>query len=632
MTSPPTSLPSPPRTWIRRLHVTGGGYLPNLDLHFSPRGNVICGGPGAGKSTALELLRYVLMLPIPPERRAEKEKLIATNLGSGRAHVEYETADGVVYVLSRAGGEPGPRIDAPRSAQGMDAVRLIESTLPVRFAGHGELERMATDGLARLDLIARFVWNEWEAVGAEVTRARRALNENGAVLVRVEGEIAALAKTCAPLATQRARLEELRKEAGGDPEPLDAAHHRRAVRERERLMIVAAKQETDSLANELGALAREARRRLGHVVDAEALAGPNADLLADVAAHVQHITGTLDEAVARVLAVHAGGAPLVAERARALADRHDVEDDAYRALVAAHDSNTGRAFERLTLDKNVGELSRAETELASRKVERTHLLTERDALRAKYRAVLRERRALLARAGKEIEEASDKHLEIDVEPEAERGAWRALLGELAKGRRFEADDLVKVANGIGPDDLCAQVLRGDASVLEGVLESKAVAMRLVSVLLEHPRRYELETGDLPDVPVIKLLHGETYKPSSELSSGQRTVAFASILLLDKRGPLIADQPEDNVANRYLADYLCGVFAEVQEDAQLLFVTHNGNIPILGCMDRVFEFDSDGKHGWVAAEGDTRAVQEPMENNFEGGRRAFVKRKAFYGVE
>jgi len=173
-------------------------------------------------------------------------------------------------------------------------------------------------------------------------------------------------------------------------------------------------------------------------------------------------------------------------------------------------------------------------------------------------------------------------------------------------------------------------MRGDASLLEDELGSKATAMRLVTTLLDNPRVYELETVDVPHVPVVALVHGGEPKPSETLSSGQRKVAFFSLLTLDRSGPLVVDQPEDDLANPYLAKHLCPMFAEAQ-DMQFVFVTHDGNIPILGRAERLFALESDGKRAWVGAQGEPGAVREPMEDNFEGGRGAFVARKDFYGV-
>ena len=38
-----------------------------------------------------------------------------------------------------------------------------------------------------------------------------------------------------------------------------------------------------------------------------------------------------------------------------------------------------------------------------------------------------------------------------------------------------------------------------------------------------------------------------------LSAGQRCVAVFPLLLRNSRGPLVIDQPEDNLDNRYIAD-------------------------------------------------------------------------------
>ncbi len=617
----PASPPPTPRNYISRVWAEGGGYIDGVDLPFSPKSNAICGSHGTGKSTALTFLRYVLALPVPLEREEHEASLLATNLGPGRAHVELFGADGSHYILSRGGGEKEPRVDFPKSAQGIPWATLCATLFPIRFVGHGELALAATSGLARLDLVTRFAQAELAPIERDLARARRDLDDNGIPLVRLNREIIELKKKCAPLPPQRARLEELKKAAGGDPALLDEANARKALRERERMMLDRAEREAAWLASEVAVLAMTARRRLGQVADDEATRGPNAPLLADVSAHVVGLGGMVESLATRIGEECERGRALVASRGRALAERHAPEDDACRALLAMHESNTARAFERLTLEKSVAELERAQAELGAHENERAQLILARSALCARLRSLLRARGETLDRTGKGLGERLGGRVKIVFEREAERGRYRALLGELTARKRFEKEDLDTVSKSITPDDLCAQVMRGDTSVLEDKLGSKAVAMRLASVLLEAPNVYHLDTVDLPDLPTISLKDGTEWKPSQELSSGQRIVLFTELLLLDNRGPLVMDQPEDNVANPYLAQHLCRVFAEAQKDAQLLFVTHIGNVPILGRFERVFEMAADGAHGRVAAAGEASEVLTPMENNFEGGARS-----------
>jgi hypothetical protein len=636
----PTAPPSAPpgqstlsaRNYISRVWAEGGGYVDGVELSFSPMSNAICGIHGTGKSTLLTFLRYVLSLPVPPEREEHEASLLATNLGPGRAYVELRGANGAHYVLSRGAGEKTPRVESPKSAQGGSWEGFARNLFPVRFVGHGELGLMATNGLARRDLLARFAEAELSAVDLELDRVRRELDENAVPLVRLDREVAELGKKCVALAPQRARLEELKKAAGGDPALLDEANARKAIRERERMMLGRAEREVAWLAAELGVFVGAARRRLGQVVDEEAARGTNADLLADVRAHVAGLGDRVESLATRIGEECERGRALFASRGRTLAERHAPEDDAYRAVLAKHETNSARAFERLTLEKGVAELEVARTELGARENERAQLVLARDVLRARHRALLKARGDIFDRTAEAIEAKFGGRVRIAIAREAERGRYRALLGELTRGKRFEKEDLDTVSSSIMPDDLCAQVLRRDPSMLEDKLGSVAVAIRLLTVLLESPHVYRLETVDLPDIPMISLLHGKEPKPSEQLSSGQRIALFAELLLLDSRGPLVMDQPEDNVANPYLAQHLCRVFAEAQEEAQLIFVTHNGNVPILGKFERVFEMEADGQRGRVAAKGDAREVLTPMENNFEGGRQAFVARRDFYGVK
>ena len=90
----------------------------------------------------------------------------------------------------------------------------------------------------------------------------------------------------------------------------------------------------------------------------------------------------------------------------------------------------------------------------------------------------------------------------------------------------------------------------------------------------------------------------------------------SLVLLERTGPFIADQPEDNLANRYVAEHLCPVFSEVQSNGQFIVVTHNASLPILGRARRGIELQADGKRGWVEGLGTPR----PMENVLGAGAR------------
>src|SRR5438552_5227271 len=97
---------------LRSLKIEGG-FLDGCTFEFADQLNCLIGGRGTGKTTVLELIRWVLDQPSTQNGRgkeAEKlERLIKTNLGSGTARAKIETAEGAIYLVERSVGEE-PRI------------------------------------------------------------------------------------------------------------------------------------------------------------------------------------------------------------------------------------------------------------------------------------------------------------------------------------------------------------------------------------------------------------------------------------------------------------------------------------------------------------------------------------------
>jgi DNA repair ATPase RecN len=68
---------------------------------------------------------------------------------------------------------------------------------------------------------------------------------------------------------------------------------------------------------------------------------------------------------------------------------------------------------------------------------------------------------------------------------------------------------------------------------------------------------------------------------------------------------------------------------VKAKRQLIFVTHNPNIPVLADAERVFVLESDGKQSGKIIEGTVDECREEIVNLLEGGEQAFKKRQERY---
>ena len=90
------------------LNVTGG-FLADAQLEFADGLNCLIGGRGAGKTTALEFLRFGLgLMPdqrANPQRHRAIDTLVKANLGNGRLRIEIRTKTAMRYTAGRSAHE-----------------------------------------------------------------------------------------------------------------------------------------------------------------------------------------------------------------------------------------------------------------------------------------------------------------------------------------------------------------------------------------------------------------------------------------------------------------------------------------------------------------------------------------------
>ena len=80
----------------------------------------------------------------------------------------------------------------------------------------------------------------------------------------------------------------------------------------------------------------------------------------------------------------------------------------------------------------------------------------------------------------------------------------------------------------------------------------------------------------------------------ELSTGQRATAVLLLLLLESDAPLIVDQPEDDLDNRFITEGVVPRMREEKRRRQFIFSTHNANIPVLGDAELILGLTPSGE--------------------------------------
>lgn len=127
-----------------------------------------------------------------------------------------------------------------------------------------------------------------------------------------------------------------------------------------------------------------------------------------------------------------------------------------------------------------------------------------------------------------------------------------------------------------------------------------------------------------------------FKNLNILSHGQRAVAILSIISEDITDvklnfPLIIDQPEDQLDNRFIYKHLVKSIRQLKEKRQIILVTHNPNIPVSGDAENVICLNSDNNNGWPESHGalDEKSTQRNIINIMEGGEESLKLRIGKY---
>ena len=125
-----------------------------------------------------------------------------------------------------------------------------------------------------------------------------------------------------------------------------------------------------------------------------------------------------------------------------------------------------------------------------------------------------------------------------------------------------------------------------------------------------------------------------FKKLSQLSKGQRATALLLILLADSDKPLVIDQPEDDLDNRFVYDGVVKQLRKLKGRRQIIASTHNANIPVLGDAELVLTLQASSDHAELDLDTvgslDIVSVRKSIENILEGGAEAFSSRRRIYG--
>lgn len=610
-----------------------GGFLDGLRITFGDGLNTIIGARGTGKTTGIEFVGYALDLLPSQEHAAQERKRIDTlvkrNLDGGRIEVGVRTKDGTAFRIMRSYGDDPIIVDEDGDPS---PITLKSGLFRAEIYGQNAVESIADRPLFQLDLIDSFAGKAIDEINAREKQVVSILAANAHQLIPMERDVGAIQEELAGLPALETRLKAFADSAGAASDEINEAHRLKGLRDRESRTLGRSKSLVEQFRGSVDGLKGGLHSRMRALFDPEAMEGPNGDVLRNVAQSLSECGREVDQLLGQISDRLSNVEDAIANQAGQLDRQHKEQELAFRKTIEKHQQAQQQAADRAALDKQRNDLLAKQRLLEERRQQIRDLYKERGKLLEQLLEVRDERFAIRNGVAERINGQLSPTIRVTIQQDGDLEEYRSLVeGQLKGGGLKHGVAAEKVTKGLTPSEL-AETVRGRATdaLVDRAELTPDQAAKAMACLSNAEFLFDLETVQLGDQPLIELKDGQDYKDTSSLSTGQKCTAILPILLLENENPLIIDQPEDNLDNRFIFQTVVESVSRVKPKRQLILVTHNPNIPVLGDADHVVVLESDGVHARVAKEGDVDACKEEIVTLLEGGAEAFRKRGERYG--
>lgn len=628
-------LPAMDERWRLRNVEIRGGFLDGTSVAVPPGLTCIIGPRGSGKSTLAEAIRYALT----GNERADKlrKELFQSNLS--RAVINVTTApttDGNAYVIRREARQP-PLV----STSGGIAIQNVDldrgTFLPLDGYSSKEIEDLADEQLsgARRALVDDLEPTRMAALREAVQRALRALEANADDIQSCRREVFSLVEEEQSLAHVRELLVGLPEPS---PDDVTAKRMQEAARQighnaAEKKNVAVARARILELSRDINLFGQKATN-VGSPVSVagstnDSLTKTVNEQLASAASRVDMKVTEIEHILQRL------GEDLVVSAA-ALDAAHQQQANDFAALKDEDLHATHAARERAQVEADAHRLDQVEQELASMRKREASLLDVRRRLRRDYNTARDAVSSLREEIGRRLESQAGGRVKITVRKNADKLPYRQIVENALKGVGVRQHDSIvdAITNALRPDDLAQIIHLGTAEELERIGRFGSDRSRkILDGLQQNIEPLRLETVPLDDEIAIELDVGTATKPvlrdASRLSRGQKCTALLPLLLARRMVPIVIDQPEDNLDNHFIFNTVVETIKRMKSQRQMIFITHNANIPVLAEADLIVVMDSDGKTGYVKTTGALDECKSEIIDLLEGGRAAFEMRRKRY---
>jgi hypothetical protein len=618
----------PPRVpKVLGMQITGG-FLDAQTYHLSDNLNCFIGGRGTGKSTAIKALAYGLGVS---DSIAEYENC------PDNIVVYAEDHSGVRYRYERNRGDE-PVVLAKEDREITD---VPADSFRIEYYGQGELAKVAEDPLRRPDLLQGFLDRHIILTDLRATESEllNLLSENSSQLIPLEAAAAQLPAKSKALKESDTKLDIAKtgkvKALAEFQIVVSAEKNLRAslgdVKKMYELGLSLSKfrRDYDAMARTAGSLTTDVKSVQAFAEARAAIDSTNSYLTAEeerLNSELKNSAARLDVAVNTIAGVHAGFDALVSTR---------INDLQKKGLSGSVQELHNFIRQRSAVANEIARIQAQAPQLQQLRDERRGMLKRlgevRNEITARRRAQVKGINSNLA------ETIKDYTVAVYYDNRGSIAKFKDFVSEKLHGTYFQEDSITLLCSETTPELLAHFVAAADIAAitnLKGVAAGKAyqIVERFQPLVVLHA----LEVMWKEPCPIIKVVtRGARARqiPVTQLSDGQKhTILLTIAMLAESNMPLVIDQPEDDLDNAFIFSSIVTTLRSIKERRQVILVTHNANIAVLGDSELILPMRRNGDNGEAFDRGaiDRAETRAAVQDILEGGALAFRKRQELYG--
>lgn len=613
-----------------------GGLLDGQVVNFSDNLSCIIGGRGTGKSTLMEIIRAA-------SGNQSSNEVIDSDVWPDDISLIYEDETGKAVEFRRSKND-----DAFNNTDGDDGLQRV----PVECYGQSEtadtIKNSDNDPQNLLNFLDGFL--EIEHLKKEDDNVRQLLLDNQSELGKLRTEVAAIKDTERQLRSLKEKKLRLEQDKVGD-----LVKHQVA--------LVKEKGLRRDLAEQLNNLVKTYREVLKDTTlfdyfnefsDDEIIVGK--DQIAEVKKLINEFSeivsgksDELNEALEEKITLLK--TQLDSWKSKESDIQKEIDNKKAELEKAGIPFDIGKinqiAKDLEYYDKRLRKLQADQVKLKEAERERTELLKQRIELK---KDIYKERYAFSLQVNNNLKNSVDG---LYVSATFSEGNYSPMFEELLKQTMGWRTSQVKrseiIASAMSPIAFASDVRRRRKTNFENILDedgrrvfSDEEIERIFNQVGEN-NSYEdfqaLTYEDRPHILVTKLVvvNGQKTnisKSISKLSLGQQQSILLAILIQSKNNiPLLIDQPEDHLDSEFVYKTIVANLKKIKETRQVIIVTHNANIAVLGDAELIVPLRSTSDKTSIVNRGsiDRESIQKDCCSILEGGERAFLQRQKIYSL-